>query len=104
MQFFIRNLAGSVISLQVDATAMVASMMKRVWKEEQIPVDHQRWFISFENSTMSPCDLMGSANRDLMPNFDFDCMFYENEVEGELAAVDDSEFAVDDDEEKVDQV
>src|SRR5437868_3643481 len=101
MQVFIRTLAGSVISVQVDVTETVASVMERVWKEERIPVDQQLWLISCENLNTSACDPMEPENRDLTPDFDFTYYEGENELDGEAAATNDSEFEEEEGEENV---
>ena len=92
MQVFVRTLAGSVISVQVDATETMASVMERVWKSERIPIDQQRWLISCENLNTSACDPMEPGNGDLTPDYDFTYYENENEQDGEAAATNDSEF------------
>ena len=103
MQVFVRTLAGSVISVQVDATETMASVMERVWKSERIPVDQQLWLISCENLNTSACDPMELENGDLTPNFDFTYYENENEQDGEAAATNDSEFDEEEGEENVDR-
>src|SRR5437868_6550347 len=89
MQVFIRTLARSVISVQVDVMETVASVMERVWKEERIPVDQQLWLILCENLNTSACDPMAPGNGDLTPDFDFTYYENENELDGEAATTND---------------
>lgn len=90
MEVFVRALDGSVVSIVVDARETITNVMERLENEQLIPIDRQRWTISFDESVVAASDSMEVD--DFTPDFEYTSYEDEDPTGPETAAIEDDDF------------